>query len=64
MGIHTYLCFSLLADDKKTSPPATGWGILVFFGGGREGHQEQTRDGLTGNCDLQIIGRWVIDKGS
>lgn len=32
MGIHTYLCFSLLADDKKTSLPATGWGILVFFG--------------------------------
>lgn len=30
LGIHTYLSFSLLANDKKTSLPATGRGILVL----------------------------------
>jgi len=30
LGVHTYLSFSLLANDKKTSLPATGRGILVL----------------------------------
>jgi len=33
LGIHTYLSFSLLADDEKTSLPASGWGYLFCCSG-------------------------------